>query len=205
MRTKGKITSWNGDKGYGFITPLAGGKQVFIHINEFAGRKKQLAVGQIVTYEMATDRQGRKCGVRATLPGEKLRQDNSNNGIASSILIAMTFLVIVAGSVLMKKLPPTILLIYVALSMITFFIYRADKSAARQGKWRTPESTLHLLALTGGWPGALIAQQTLRHKSKKKTFRVIFWMTVLINCGFLAWLFSTEGSVFLNSVLQQIF
>ena len=27
MRSKGKIASWNDDKGYGFITPLTGGKQ----------------------------------------------------------------------------------------------------------------------------------------------------------------------------------
>ena len=40
----------------------------------------------------------------------------------------------------------------------TFFTYALDKSAARQNACRTPERTLHFLALAGGWPGALLAR-----------------------------------------------
>ena len=64
----------------------------------------------------------------------------------------------------------------------------ADKAAARQGRWRTPESTLHTLALVGGWPGALVAQRVFRHKTTKQPFRTIFWFTVVANCAALAWL-----------------
>ena len=35
MRTKGKITHWNEQKGYGFITPAKGAKQVFIQSGRF--------------------------------------------------------------------------------------------------------------------------------------------------------------------------
>lgn len=73
------------------------------------------------------------------------------------------------------------------LSLLTFIIYALDKSAAKNGAWRAEESTLHLLSLAGGWPGALIAQQKLRHKSKKQSFRSVFWVTVLLNCGAFAW------------------
>jgi uncharacterized membrane protein YsdA (DUF1294 family) len=62
-----------------------------------------------------------------------------------------------------------------------FFVYAIDKSAARRGAWRTPEKTLHGLALAGGWPGALVAQRVLHHKSSKATFRTVFWATVVIN------------------------
>lgn len=71
--------------------------------------------------------------------------------------------------------------VYVAPSLLAFAVYAIDKSAASRGARRTPESTLHLLALAGGWPGALLAQQWLRHKSAKLAFRRVFWFTVLLN------------------------
>jgi uncharacterized membrane protein YsdA (DUF1294 family) len=71
--------------------------------------------------------------------------------------------------------------IYAAANLITFIAYARDKSAAANGGWRTPESTLHLMALVGGWPGALLAQQFLRHKSTKAEFRQIFWFTAVVN------------------------
>ena len=66
--------------------------------------------------------------------------------------------------------------------------YRFDKSAARAGRRRTPESTLHTLALFGGWPGALVGQQVWRHKTTKQPFRTLFWGTVILNCAALTWL-----------------
>ena len=61
---------------------------------------------------------------------------------------------------------------YIGLSAVTFVRYALDKSAANNDRWRTPENTLHLLGLLGGWPGALVAQGQLRHKSKKTSFRI---------------------------------
>jgi uncharacterized membrane protein YsdA (DUF1294 family) len=86
----------------------------------------------------------------------------------------------------------SVLVWYVIISLLTFIIYAKDKSAAKNGSWRTPESTLHLLSLLGGWPGALIAQQTLRHKFKKESFRSVFWTTAFLNCGVFALLFILE-------------
>ncbi|GHU41301.1 hypothetical protein AGMMS50289_04220 [Betaproteobacteria bacterium] len=71
--------------------------------------------------------------------------------------------------------------LYAGTSLITFIAYANDKSAAKHDTWRTPESTLHFLAFACGWPGALLAQQFLRHKSTKVEFRQIFWLTVILN------------------------
>ena len=71
---------------------------------------------------------------------------------------------------------------YAAVSAVTFAAYGLDKRAARRGTRRTPEVTLHLLSLLGGWPGALVAQRTFRHKTVKQPFRAVFWCTVALNC-----------------------
>lgn len=76
--------------------------------------------------------------------------------------------------------------LYAIASVAAFVAYAVDKRAARSGAWRTPESTLHLLALLGGWPGALLAQTVLRHKTQKSSFRAVFWVTVIMNCAALA-------------------
>lgn len=82
---------------------------------------------------------------------------------------------------------------YLALSLVCFVVYARDKSSARSGRRRTPENTLHLLALFGGWPGALLAQQYLRHKSSKASFRAVFWLTVLLNIAGFVLLSSPQG------------
>jgi uncharacterized membrane protein YsdA (DUF1294 family) len=89
-------------------------------------------------------------------------------------------------------------------SAAAFLVYALDKSAARNDRWRTQESTLHMFGLIGGWPGALAAQGLLRHKSKKQSFQVVFWATVVANCGALGWLFSPSGSSALRSILGAL-
>ena len=79
---------------------------------------------------------------------------------------------------------------YFGLSAVSYLMYRADKSAAQAGRRRTPETSLHLVGLLGGWPGALVAQQQFRHKTAKQPFQTIFWLTVTLNlvaAGWLVW------------------
>lgn len=204
MRAKGKITSWNDEKGFGFIAPSAGGKEVFIHIKAFGNRNRRPEINQLVTYALSCDRQGRPCATNATLAGDRLaeRVKRSNNSLF--VIVAAVFLVSVAVSVLTGKMPSLILALYMVASLLSFIMYAIDKSAARNGAWRTQESTLHLLSLVGGWPGALIAQQKLRHKSKKQSFRAVFWLTVLLNCGVYVWLFTPAGAGMLRALFADV-
>ena len=55
------------------------------------------------------------------------------------------------------------------------------RSAALKQRWRTPETTLHLFELAGGWPGALLAQQAFRHKTRKPSYQVAFWLIVVLH------------------------
>src|SRR5690606_22272674 len=77
-----------------------------------------------------------------------------------------------------------------SLNVVTFLAYWQDKSAAQSNAWRTPENTLHMLSLAGGWPAARMAQQTLRHKSSKTSFLVVYGITAVLNTAALgAWVF----------------
>ncbi|MCD4844317.1 MAG: DUF1294 domain-containing protein [Methanosarcinales archaeon] len=122
---------------------------------------------------------------------------------SSSIIGAAFFIVIVGVSVLAGKMSPLILALYLVASLLTFLMYAVDKSAAQKGAWRTKESTLHLLSLVGGWPGALVAQEILRHKSRKQSFRFVFWCTVLLNCSAFVWLFTPNGAAILQLLIAS--
>lgn len=76
---------------------------------------------------------------------------------------------------------PIALVAYLLISLATYGLYRYDKRQARQGRWRIPEKMLHAAAFYGGWPGALIAQQRLRHKTRKLRFLMPFWGIVLLH------------------------
>jgi len=203
-RIQGKITHWNEQKGYGFISPAAGARQVFVHIRAFSNRTKPPKLNQLVSFSLSTDKQGRPCAVMVTRIGEKQPGWLKGNRSSLMILAAMFFLGLVVLSVLFAGLHEYILFIYLVISVITYVVYAIDKSAAQTGAWRVSESTLHMLALVGGWPGAQIAHQRLRHKSKKEAFRFVFWVTVVVNCTAFAWLFTDEGERFLESVISGI-
>jgi uncharacterized membrane protein YsdA (DUF1294 family) len=105
----------------------------------------------------------------------------------NTLIVALVFFIIMGILVFLEQLSLFIFIWYIGLSLVTFLIYAVDKSAARKDKWRTPENTLHLLSLCGGWSGAMLAQQFLRHKSQKQPFRLIFWISLFINLVLLLW------------------
>lgn len=70
---------------------------------------------------------------------------------------------------------------YGIVSVLAFFLYWSDKRKARADSWRTPENVLHAVELAGGWPGALLAQQVFRHKTRKVSFQLVFWLIVLMH------------------------
>ena len=80
---------------------------------------------------------------------------------------------------------------YAVMSGITAALYVRDKRAAQQGGRRTPEATLHLAELLGGWPGAFLAQRLIRHKNAKASYQVVFWLIVAMHG--VAWVLLMRG------------
>lgn len=129
-----------------------------------------------------------------------------NRGLPSNSASAVggLFFAFLGLGVLVGCLPLAVVGLYAGASLLAFVIYAQDKAAAQGGRWRTAENTLHMIALFGGWPGALLAQRVLRHKSSKASFLVTFWATVLINCGVLGWLLTAKGAGVLRSVMAAV-
>ena len=193
MRYQGKVTRWKDEQGFGFIVPNGGGEAVFLHIKSFSRRGRRPVDGEIVTYDLVFDGKARARAESVAFVDEPaIASVRKSDGVW--LLMALAFMVFVVQVAWLGKLPKLVPVIYVVASLFAFAVYAWDKSAAQNGEWRTQESTLHLLALIGGWPGALFAQKLLRHKSKKTSFQVMFWVTVLANCGALGWLMSPQGA-----------
>ena len=88
--------------------------------------------------------------------------------------------------------PPLVLLwlasVYGVASVVCFIVYAVDKSAAVQQRQRISERTLLLAGLACGWPGGLLAQRWLRHKTAKTSFQVAFWVSAVVNVAAAWWL-----------------
>ena len=105
--------------------------------------------------------------------------------------IALAFALLLAAGWWLAKIPTFAVGVYAGMSLLAFALYAGDKSAAQNGRWRTRESSLHLVDVLGGWPGGLVAQDLFRHKSKKGEFQAMFWTTVAINLVGMGWLLHT--------------
>ena len=198
MQQQGKITDWNTLKGFGFITPDTGEKRVFIHIKNLQDRTILPKVNQRIIYKLSKDKHGRTCAIKASRPDEVSTQKINRPILPTTILIIFSLFLITA--IYLKQIPFEILIYYFFFSSVTFFIYYIDKSAAKNKQRRISENTLHLLSIFGGWPGAIFAQKMLHHKSKKLSFRITFFVTILLNISGFFLFFINGFNSFINLV-----
>lgn len=105
---------------------------------------------------------------------------------ALSWTVLCVFVAAFAVAYFVADLPLWIPALYLVMSVCGFAAYGLDKSAARAGRQRVSEQTLLTVGVLGGWPGALVAQQVFRHKTRKRSFRRMFWFTVVVNIAVLA-------------------
>lgn len=182
-RLSGVVTTWNDDRGFGFIKPDEAGADVFLHFTAVPRGASRPYLGQHLTFEVEQDDNGRAKAVRAepVLAAERGDPVVKPTSVVVAVGSILAFATVFFVAHVRWQVPWTIAGIYVVLSILTFVLYAADKRAAQKGRWRTPENTLLLIGLVGGWPGAAIAQQALRHKTKKLSFRTRFWFTVILN------------------------
>ena len=205
MRLQGKITSWKDDQGFGFVTQNGADKNriAFVHIKAFSDRSRRPKLGDLITYEANLDEKKRfRADDVKFVKGAQVKFSSSDVGGTNTSSLGRGFAYLFCASLILAalvgRLPWLIVGVYLAASVVAYVAYAIDKAAAESRRWRTPENTLHILGLVGGWPGAFIAQRQLRHKTSKTSFQFMFWLTVVLNCIALGWLMTDSGADFLR-------
>ena len=196
-RQQGQIKKWQEDKGFGFIETEAR-EQIFFHVSEFKAQRRP-NIGEEVVFSVEYDNQGRMQAKQVQELGfvkqqmaqknKQIRQRNHKRSIQADfeagqkkrLFVGVGFYLVLILLAAMHKLSWLVVGWYAVLGLVTYLMYAKDKAAAQRNEWRTPESTLHLLSVFGGWVGAMVAQNYLRHKSQKSEFRIAYYLTVLIN------------------------
>lgn len=207
MELRGQLKSWDDQKGFGFIRPENGGDEVFAHISAMRGARRP-EPGDRVWYVTDRDSGGRLRAAHIRLDTLSLdepairqkpsarhspkaraadREPRARRGgpprqrflLKVSILLLLCLLPTLGIVRLAHQDMYWPLVTYTLASLLTFGLYWHDKRSAMRHDWRTPEARLHLVELLGGWPGALLAQQLLRHKTRKLSFQLVFWLIVM--------------------------
>lgn len=200
MRLAGRITDWNDGKGFGFVLPYNGGTRTFVHISQFQRGSRRPVAGDLILYVPVVDERGRSNAQQIRYAGAKVETVRAPSRLPRAAL-GISALAFGTVAYAMGVLPPVLLAVYLGASARSYWLYRADKSAAKYGRSRIPENTLHMADLLSGWPGALIAQHQFHHKTVKQPFQFVFWLTVVLNLAACVWLVRSGLAVELTKSL----
>ncbi|MEK8049144.1 cold shock and DUF1294 domain-containing protein [Ideonella sp. DXS22W] len=186
MRFEGTLTRWDDARGFGYLESTQGGEPIWVHIRAISGLDGRPRLGQRFSFEVEPGQQGKKRAARVTplrssAPPPRARRSEAAAFGTASLFVLPAFVVLALAVAYVWRPPFWLGWLYLGASLAAFASYAVDKSAAERQAWRVRESTLHGLSLIGGWPGALLAQQLLRHKTVKREFRTMFWLTVALN------------------------
>ena len=171
-REKGTLSRWDDEKGYGFIRPHNGKEDIFLHVKSLPHYQRRPKEGDVLTYGVEVDEKQRYYAFPAKIKGLAWSL------FSMSCLGVLFLFAVYLYLVFRQTLPFHPLAIYAAMSLVAIWAYSRDKRAAQSGAWRSSEFRLHLLEFLGGWPGAFLAQRFFRHKSRKLSYQIVFWLIV---------------------------
>lgn len=203
MRLTGTVVNWNDDRGFGFVKPSDGGPDLFLHIRAFQDELERPSDGMSVSYEAAVNQEGKLRAERVVIAGQKWSKTPTVQHVGATVagyLAVLFFAPVVVLEIVFWGMPVWVIYIYLGLSLASLLLYWQDKRASASGSWRVRESDLHLLGILGGWPGAVVAQNVFRHKTKKASFARFFWITVMLN----VLLFAAVGALIRFDIVEQL-
>lgn len=105
MALNGKLRSWNDERGFGFIAPRDGGREIFVHISSFPRDGSRPTVGETIMYELGRGKDGKPQAVNAyrqalghpsTYPRTRTKDRQGTHSFVT-ILISLVLLVGIGG------------------------------------------------------------------------------------------------------------
>lgn len=188
-RETGILVDWHDSRGFGFIRRPAGGK-LYVHMKSIGKSVERPKTGDSLSYEVSRGSDGRPVAVNVhnhgtpkaqSAPAPAPSPDAASKparpkpepgllSISTRVAAAAVILVLLANNIMLERFPIWVGLLYLIAGIASFVFYQADKRAAERREWREPERRLHLLDLTFGIIGGLLAQHVLRHKTYKPGF-----------------------------------
>jgi uncharacterized membrane protein YsdA (DUF1294 family)/cold shock CspA family protein len=201
MRFDGTLKSWNDERGLGLLAADQGGQDIVVQLEALAPVAGKPSVGQRFSFEVEPALGGIKRAKNlAQAPrgagNRQMRQrqrDRAGEVGLRCLLVIPAFALTFLAAAVFWRIDLWVAAHYLIASLVTAIAYASDKTAAVEGRLRTSEFTLLMLGFVGGWPGAVLAQQMLRHKIRKASFQTLFWLTVLVNVMAFLWLASPLG------------
>lgn len=203
MRDQGRLVEWFDEKGYGFIQPNDLTKdRVFLHIKDFSKPGPRPIIGCALEYTVTVDHRSRYRALNVIyLKANQIQKKHQQyqeskvtsyapSRLKSMQILCVIYIILIVILVLVGLLKGSILLLLILINVITYWCYAQDKEAAQLGNRRIPEQSLHILSFLGGWPAAYLAQQKLRHKTQKQTFKKVYLCTIAFNILLIVWLIS---------------
>jgi cold shock CspA family protein len=106
---KGVLKTWKEDRGFGFVKPDDGGKDIFIHISSLKGVSRRPLTGDVIYYQIAKDNRGKYKAINAQIEGVSLVEDKTgdllkiSSGKKWTIAMAVGLLIIIAIAVFVFK------------------------------------------------------------------------------------------------------
>lgn len=192
-RERGILIDWHDARGFGFIQ-RPGGAKLYVHMKSIGKSVDRPKPGDILSYDVGEGSGGRSVALNVTNHGEppkpkaasapraaqpapvpnpvkeRYRAEPGMLSISIRVAAAAVILVLLANNIMMQRFPAWVGLLYAIAGVTSFLFYQADKRAAEKRQWRAPERRLHLVDLTFGIIGGLLAQHILRHKTYKPGF-----------------------------------
>jgi cold shock CspA family protein len=112
---KGKLKRWNEARGFGFIEPISGNSDIFIHISALKNMSRRPVIGDLIYFQLQTDTNRKSKAVNAKIEGvstvkQKTKENRTKATIDNSwvarvicILAILTISIILIGRFVQER------------------------------------------------------------------------------------------------------